>query len=336
MKPLVLCLCATALAAGQAPRVGEIEIYGLSKIPAERIRRALNVKSGDELPPSKGDLEDRLEQVPGVVQARVEAVCCEEGRAVLFVGIEEKGARRFAFRSEPAGQVALPQEIIEAYEHFLEALQEAAQGGSMAEDLTEGHPLSANLAVRAYQKQFAAMARDNLKALREVLRNGSDAEQRAIAAAVINYAPDKAAVLDDLQYAMQDPDEAVRANAMRAVNAIAVLAAKKPGLGLRIPSTWFVEMLNSISLSDRTRAAAALVNLTDKDARATLEQIRARALPSVVEMARWRTLRFALPPFILIGRMAGLDEKQIEESWTKGEREAVIRKVAGEKSKVKS
>ncbi len=329
MKPLVLCLLAAALAAGQAPRVGDIEIYGLNRIAAERVRRALNVKGGDELPPSKGDLEDRLEQIPGVVQARVEAVCCEEGRAVLFVGIEERGARHFAFRSEPAGQATLPSGIIEIYEHFLEALQEAAQGGAMAEDLTEGHPLSSDLAVRAYQKQFVALARDNLKILREVLRNGSDPEQRAIAAAIVNYAPDKAAVLDDLQYAMQDPDEAVRANAMRAVNAIAVLAAKKPDLGLRIPSTWFVEMLNSISLSDRTRAASALVNLTDKDARAALDQIRARALPSVVEMARWKTLRFALPAYILIGRMAGMTEKQIEDSWTKGEREAVIRKVSG-------
>jgi hypothetical protein len=327
VKPLVLCLCAAALAAGQVPRVGDIEIYGLNKIPAERIRRALNVKSGDELPPSKGDLEERLEEIPGVVQARVEAVCCEEGRAVLFVGIEEKGARHFAFRSEPAAQVALPDEIVETYQHFLETLQEAAQRGSMAEDLTEGHPLGADIAVRAYQKQFATFARDRLKVLRDVLRTGSDPEQRAIAAAVINYAPDKAAVLGDLQYAMQDPDEAVRANAMRAVNAIAVLADKKPELGLRIPSTWFVEMLNSLALSDRTRAASALVNLTDKDAKATLEQIRARALPSVVEMARWRTLRFALPAYILIGRMVGMTEKQIEDSWTKGERETVIRKV---------
>lgn len=314
--------------AAQVPRIGEIEVYGLDKVPVERIRRALEVKSGDPLPPSKGDVEERLEAVPGVVQARVEAVCCEADRAVLFVGIEEKGARRFAFRSEPAGQATLPADLAETYQHFLEALQNAAQRGSMAEDLTEGHPLMADPAARAYQRRFIAFARDNLKLLRDVLRNGSDAEQRAIAAAVINYAPDKAAVLDDLQYGMQDPDEAVRANAMRAVNAIAVLAAKQPSPGLRIPATWFVEMLNSIALSDRTRAAAALVNLTDKDAKPALEQIRVRALPSVVEMARWRTLRFALPAFILVGRMAGLTEKQIEERWTKGEREAVIRRVS--------
>lgn len=329
MKPLLLCLAAAALLAGQVPRVGEIEIYGLNGLSAERIRRALEVKSGDPLPPSKGDLEERLEAVPGVVRARVEAVCCEEDRAILFVGIEEKGAARFAFRSPPAGRATLPDTLVETYQHFLEALQAAAQRGSVAEDLTEGHPLMADPAARAYQRQFVTLARDNLKLLRDVLRNGSDPEQRAIAAAVINYAPNKAAVLDDLQYAMQDPDEAVRANAMRAVNAIGVLAAKRPDLKLRIPATWFVEMLNSLSLSDRTRAASALVNLTDRDGKTALEQIRARALHSVVEMARWRTLRFALPAFILTGRMAGLSEKQIEESWTSGEREAVIRKVLG-------
>ncbi len=329
MKLLLLSLSAAALLAGQVPRIGDIEVYGRNKVPAERVLRALAVKTGDELPPSKGDLEERLEAIPGVVQARVEAVCCEEGRAVLFVGIEEKGARRFAFRSEPAGQAALPGDLVATYGQFLEALQAAAQRGKMAEDLTEGHPLAADLGVRAFQRRFVTYARDNLKLLRAVLREGSDPDQRAIAAAVINYAPDKAAVLDDLQYAMQDPDEAVRANAMRAVNAIAVLAVKRPDLKLHIPATWFVEMLNSLALSDRTRAAAALVNLTDKDNKAALDQIRERALPSVVEMARWRSLRFALPAYILIARMAGLNEKQIEETWTRGEREAVIRKVLG-------
>jgi hypothetical protein len=34
-----------------------------------------------------------------------------------------------------------------------------------------------------------------------------------------------------------------------------------------------------------------------------------------------------LPAYILIGRMVGMTEKQIEDSWTKGERETVIRKV---------
>ena len=42
-------------------------------------------------------------------------------------------------------------------------------------------------------------------------------DQRAMAATLIGYAPDKKAVVNDLEYAMQDPDEDVRSSAMRAL-----------------------------------------------------------------------------------------------------------------------
>jgi hypothetical protein len=326
VKLPLLCLATTALLAGQVPRIGQIEYYGLHKITSERLQRVLNLKAGDPLPPSKGDLEDQLEAVPGVVQALLEAVCCEDGKAVLFVGIEEKGAPHFAFRSEPAGEAVLPPDLVELYRKYVDAVQTAAHRGSTAEDLTEGHPLMADPGVRALQEQFVTIAKERLPVIRDVLRNAPEAEERATAAALIGYAPDKKAVLDDLQYALQDPEEGVRANAVRAMTAIAVLAARKPDLEIRIQSTWFIEMLNSVVLSDSTRAAAALVSLTEKEATGALEQIRERGLTALVEMARWRTLSYALPAYILIGRMAGLSEREIHETWTEGDRESVIRK----------
>ena len=51
-----------------------------------------------------------------------------------------------------------------------------------------------------------------------------------------------------------------------------------------------------------------------------------RALPDLVEMARWATPSYALPPFLLLGRVAGMTDQQVEESWRKGDRESVIRK----------
>jgi hypothetical protein len=83
-------------------------------------------------------------------------------------------------------------------------------------------------------------------------------------------------------------------------------------------------MLNSIVLSDRTRAATALVTLTDQDAAGALDQIRDRALDSVVEMAQWKELRYALPAFILTGRIAGMSEPEIQKAWTSGHRQEVI------------
>jgi hypothetical protein len=112
---------------------------------------------------------------------------------------------------------------------------------------------------------------------------------------------------------------------MRALAAIGVLAARNPGLGIRISPTWFVEMLNSIVLSDRHRAAVALGSITANRG-AGLEHIRERALDSVVEMARWRTLEYALPAFILAGRIAGESDPQVHEAWKSGDRETVIKK----------
>ena len=320
---LVLSAFSWALCA-QSPRVGDVNFYGLRHIPAEKILSTLQLKPGDPLPPSKGDLEDRIAEIPGVVQARVEAVCCQDSKAVLFVGLEERGAPHFAFRSDPSGDAVLPESLVADYGRFLEAVQEAGRRGSIAEDLTEGHALMADPTARELQLRFAAFAAGNLKLVRDVLRDASEPEQRAMAATVAGYTVKKTVVIDDLQYAMQDPDEAVRATAMRSLSAIAVLAARRPALEIRIPATWFIEMLNSIVLSDRLKAAQALVLLTEGNAPTAVAQLRARALPALVEMARWKTLEYALPPFILLGRVVGLSELEIQERWSKGEREAVI------------
>ena len=58
-------------------------------------------------------------------------------------------------------------------------------------------------------------------------------------------------------------------------------------------------MLNSVVLSDRIKAAKALVNLTDSRPVTTLDLLRERALPSLGEMAQWHSLTYALPPFLL-------------------------------------
>jgi len=84
--------------------------------------------------------------------------------------------------------------------------------------------------------------------------------------------------------------------------------------------------MNSLIWSDRHNASLALVDLTERRNPAWLEILRDRALTSVVEMARWHDLQHALPGFILAGRLAGLNEKQIQDAWVNGDREAVIEK----------
>ena len=328
-------LAAVSAAVAQAPAIGEIDFYGLHKITAEHILRVLHVKTGDPLPPSKGDLEDALEKIPGVVVGRVDAVCCEGPRATLFIGIEERGAPHASFRSEPAGEATLPEDLLSSYRQFVTAVERAASRGETAEDLTAGHPMMADANARAFEQDFISFATSHLDQLRAVLRNAAEADQRATAAAVINYAPKKKEIVDDLQYAVQDPEESVRANAIRSLTAIGVLAASQPGLGIKISPTWFIELLNSIVLTDRVESAKALLTLTDRGDRAVLGQIRERGVPALAEMARWKTPRYALPPFLLLGRVAGLAEAEIHQSWEKGDRETVIEKALGNPAKKK-
>lgn len=319
-------LWAPGLLLGQVPRIGVIDFYGLRKVPEARLRSALGVGEGDALPRSKADVEERIERVPGVVQARLEAVCCEGDRAILYVGIQEKGAPHFDFRLPPNSDVSLPPDLVETYRKFLEAFERVARGSTVAEDLTQGYSLMADPEGRALQEQFRAFAERNVELLHEVLREAKDDEQRAVAACVIGYAPKKRGVVSDLLYAMQDAYDDVRANAMRALGAIAVLAAREPDSDLRISPTWFIEMLNSIVWNDRRRAATALVNLTETRNPGILGQLRERALPSLVEMAQWKTLAHALPAYLVLGRIAGLSEKDIQEAWSKGERGALIQR----------
>src|ERR1700722_2982645 len=324
VRLLYIYICTAALAAAQAPRIGDIEFYGLHKVSEQKLLYALHVKPGDPMPPSKGDLEDDLEKVPGVILAHVEAVCCEAAKVTLFIGIEEKGAPHLAFHTPPTGDAVLPQEIVDTYHHLLEAVRAAARRGSTGEDLTSGHSLMADPDARDLQEQFIDFAGAHILLLRAVLSESGDEEQGAMAATIIGYAPIKKDAVNNLESAMQDPDEAVRANALRALNAIAVLGRLQPSLEIHVSPTWFVEMLNSIVLSDRTRAATALVTLTDRNAASALDQIRDRALDSVVEIAQWKELGYALPAFILTGRIAGMSEPEIQKAWTNGHRQEVI------------
>ena len=328
IRTLLLTLAAALCAGAQAPKVGDINLYGVRKVSAERLLKAAGVETGGALPASKGDLEERLEAFPGVVAARVEAICCEGANAVLFVGIEERGAPHFDTRPSPAGSAVLPDELTGDYREFLSAVERAARAGAAAEDYSTGDPRMTDPVARAFEDRFARFAAENLELLRDVLRNASEADHRAVAASVIGYAPKKDQVLNDLQYALQDADESVRANAARSLKAVAVLAQKRPELGLRVQPTWFVEMLNSLVLSDRQQAAEALLILTDRDNAAALDLMRERALAALIEMARWKTLRYALAPFLLTGRIAGVPERDLQTQWQAGDRESAIKKAS--------
>ena len=83
-------------------------------------------------------------------------------------------------------------------------------------------------------------------------------------------------------------------------------------------------MLNSIIWTDRATAAVNLVNLTETRSEAVLGQIRERSLNAVIDMARWRHLPHALPAYILLGRLLGMEEEEIQDAWSSDSRLALV------------
>ncbi len=328
-------LCLAGALSAQVPRIDVIDFYGMHKTPEAKVREALGVKEGDPLPPSKGDVEERLDAIPGVAESHLEAVY-DAKKMILYVGLEERGAPHFDIREAPEGDMKLPEAITKEYRNFVEAAAAASRYHIVAEDLTQGHARSADPETRKIQDRFPLFATDHLAELRDVLRNSADEDQRAVAAYIIGYAPNKREVINDLQYALKDADAGVRANATRSLIAIEGLAKNDPAQDIKISPTWFIEMLNSLSWSDRNRAVSALLVLTDKPDPSILDQIRERALPSLIDMARWKTLAHALPPYLLLGRVAGLPEADVQAAWTRGDRDWLIHQVTGPAAKKKT
>jgi hypothetical protein len=311
------------------PRVGLVEIYGLHKVSPEKIRTALGAKPGDPMP-SRMDAEDRIDKVSGVVVSRVEAACCVGSNMVLYIGIEERDAPHIDYHEIPTSDVKLPAALFDSYHKFLDEVAGSIRGRNADEDLTQGYSLMADPECRRLQQSFIVDVTENLALVDRVLRESADSEERAAAAYLLQYGPrgphTTKIVVDGLQYGLRDEDDNVRENAVRALKAVAVGAKLHPEQAIRIEPTWFVELMNSVVWSDRRDATRALVNLTENHDSNTLALLRERALPSVVEMARWHDQTAALPAFILAGRLAGLDEAAIKSAWLSGDREAVLKK----------
>lgn len=326
MKLLFLLLAAATLAAAQ-PAIGFIEVFGNRRMPAERLLRALDLAPGKPLPRNREDAEATLEAFDVVARAHIEAFCCDDGKTVLYIGIQERGQPALDLRPIPAGDLLLPPELVSAYEDFTQALGRATPE-DLAEDLRSGHSLMRGITLRTLQDRFLALAELHTPLLRDVLAKSADEDHRAIAAYLLGYTKDKAAVAEDLQQALRDPAAIVRANAARALKAFAVLAALQPESRILIRTTWFVEMLNAPALSDRLEGARALLTLFDSLSDQTRAHLRDRALPSLFEMARFRHLPHALPAFLILGKTAGLSDAQIEAAWVAGDREKILDEAA--------
>lgn len=245
-----------ALPAVAQPRVKHVDFFGNQKVSETAILKAARLE-GDLLPADKGLIEARIEKLGGVARAHLEAYCCDAGKVILYIGVEERGAAHF------------------------EPLEEEGQG-------------------------VPALTADQLMGELPL-------EQKSI---------------DAIQLAARDPDPIIRKAATVGLVRLSRAARASTDLDVKliIRPTWLIEMLNSLDWSDRVAAVSALLMLTDDDSE-PLAAIRERAFPALVQMARWKHLPHALPPYLLLCRVGGVTREEAEKAWNEEQREPMIARI---------
>jgi len=93
-----------------------------------------------------------------------------------------------------------------------------------------------------------------------VLRNAADPQQRRVASEFLGYVPRSSMQIKALTEAVNDSDEVVRNNAVRALS---VLGAARNAPSLAIDPQLFIAMLFSGRWTDRNKGSMVLARITE-------------------------------------------------------------------------
>ncbi|HEU4765737.1 MAG TPA: hypothetical protein VFS77_00145 [Pyrinomonadaceae bacterium] len=299
----------------QAPRIGYIEFFGTSGIELQKVKDSLAAYEGQELsfaklPHLRAEVS-RLVQTPfGKEPTDVAPVCCDnQGRWILFVGLQGKNYRTFSYNPAPRGTATLPTHIVDVYRQAMDLIFESIRKGAI-EDRSKGYALSTYPPLRAKQLAMREYAVSHAGLIRRVLLEAADAEQRTVAAALLGYANQNNQQITSLIRASRDPNDGVRNNAVRA---LVVLAEASRITASKIPAAPFVSMLNSGIWTDRNKTSYLLSYLTNRRDEKLFRLIQEQAIESLIEMARWQNPGHADTSRRILGHLAGIPEDQLQK-----------------------
>src|SRR5260370_20908628 len=328
---LLIILLLAVVARGQENhrRIGEIDFYGYVGLDLDRVRAALPLHEGDDFPDSDRALFDTIARIRsaitnviGKAPTHVALVCCDaQGSQMIYIGLPANSIRNVPYNPPPKGTARFPLRVVNLYQQPMEACSKAVRNGSSKEDYSKGYALSSDPELRAKQLATREYATSHEGLVLHVLVSSRDAEQRIAAAQILGYAHQSKEQIEALVKAGSDADETVRNNAIRALG---VLAQSNPRVAARIPAETFIARLNSGSWTDRNKAGFLLAELSKRRDPKLLNQLRSQALNSLIEMARWRSGGHAGSARILLGRIAGIEEKRLQQLVDAGQVEQII------------
>lgn len=331
MVVLLLAPKATVPLAPDRRPLGAVDFFGYKGLDVAAIRAALPFHEGDSFPPAKVHSDQLKRQVAEAIERSigrqptdVSFVCCDAKQNYLvYVGLPGESYEALAFAPAPTGGVRFPKDAVKLGEDMDRAWTSAVMTGHATEDDSAGYSLTNDPKARKVELALRDYALQHEELVRQVLTSSSDAEHRALAAEMSGYGRHSDSQIDDLVHASLDPDDGVRNNAVRA---LAVLATAKPDVARRIPPQPFVRLLRSGSWSDHNKASLVLVALTTTREPKLLEELRADALESLLEMARWRNIGHAEAALTVLGRIAGVEEDTLNGLIGAGQTSTILAK----------
>jgi hypothetical protein len=292
--------------------VGTIDFFGYKGLDVEAVTRALPFHVGDPYDrKTQQKVRDAVLHVTGRATTDVAAVCCDSnGDQHIYIGLAGASSKAFAYNPAPQGSVRLSADLVALHTRLDEVSNANVHAGDAGEDDSQGYALSSNPSERELQLKVREYALRHEKEIYAVLELSSDAKHRAYAADAVGYGRQSSTQIAALVRASRDADETVRNDATRALGCL----AEKPELARRIPPGAFVEMINSSIWTDRNKAGFVLDALTAKPDPKLLALMRAQALDSIVEMARWHDSGHNSSAISIFARMAGVPEEKVEQA----------------------
>jgi hypothetical protein len=307
-----------------AGTIGIVDFYGYGDLDPAKLRVALPFHEGGSMPSEKqkAAAEGALKKLTGR-DAVISGVCClENGHYTVFVGLAEPGAPKVQYNPRPAKDARMPAEIDKLFQRMDADLYDAVRKNQAEEDDSQGYALQKYPPLRADQMKLREWARAHTFQIAEVLESARDDNERAEAAQALGYAERSSRQVEALVRAAFDASEGVRNNAVRALG---VLCAADKAVARQIPAEKFIPLLHSLVWTDRNKALGLLEAATEGRDPGLLAALRAGAMDPLREMALWKGRSHASSAATIIGRIAGIEEKKLQEMIAAGQSQDVVK-----------
>jgi hypothetical protein len=308
-RSLLVLAILPAFAQPPSDLIGTIDFYGYSNLDLAALRAALPFKEGDAAPKVAGSRLDAVSRIAGRRAVYSRVCCLEDGRSSVFIGLPEPDAPPVIFQPPPRGDAKLPKDALRIFQKFDTDFYHAVKKGVADEDDSQGYALLTDPATRDDQLKLLAWTRGHLLVVLRVLRESSDAEQRARAVQALGYAERSPEQIAALVTAAFDSADEVRNNAVRALGVLCTLGME---VARQIPAERFIPLLHSVSWTDRNKGGLLFFRLTGTRDPAMLKLLHEQALKPLREMAQWKDFGHAQEYLLILARIGGIEESRLE------------------------